>query len=145
MAKASLITFEQGNAASPEVFAVLAQVAGIPTISMEMGEAESTHMTSPSIGGGLQKQYIATKVVDMGEITLNLNARLDDAAQIALMTTRFLAGTVNNYRIKFPEHTRMLTFAAFVKSYEVNGELDAKSNLDLVLRPTGGGTWAELV
>lgn len=144
-AKASLITFKQGDGASPEAFTALAEVVGVPTISMEMGEADATNMGGPVLGGeSIAKEYIPTKVVDMGEIALNLNAVLDNASQIALMTTRFLTGSVNNYRIEFPEHARMLTFAAWVKSYEANGDIDAKSNLDVVLRPTGGGAWAAM-
>lgn len=143
-AKASIIAFKLGNGSSPETFASLGEVVGIPEVSMEMGEADATNMGSPKEGGAIMDESISTKVVRMGDVTVNLNADLADADQIALMTTRFLAGTFHNYRIEFPEHGRMITFTARVKSYTTNGEIDAKSNLDVVLKPSGARTWAAI-
>ena len=143
-AKASIIAFKLGNGASPENYAALGEVVGVPEVSMEMGEADATNMSSPQEGGAIMDESISTKVARMGDITINLNADLADTDQIALMTTRFYSGTFNNYRIEFPEHGRMITFTARVKSYSTNGDIDAKSNLDVVLKPSGARAWANI-
>jgi hypothetical protein len=143
-AKASIIIFEQGNGASPETFTALGEVVGVPEVSMEMGEADATNMGSPQESGAIHDESIGTKVVRMGDVTVNLNADLSSAGQIALMTTRFLASSFHNYRIKFPEHGRMITFTARVKNYSTNGDIDAKSNLDVVLKPSGARAWGNI-
>jgi hypothetical protein len=143
-AKASLIKFQIGNGASPEVFTDLAELTGIPSISMEMGEADATNMGSPLLGTSLAEEAIGTKVIRFGDIVLNLNAALADATQISLIVTKFQANTISNYRIAFTEHARNLTFAAWIKAFDANGDIDTKSNLDVTLKPTGGGVWADI-
>jgi hypothetical protein len=144
-AKASLITFGVGNGASPEVFASIAEVIGFPTLSLEQGEADATNMGSPIQGDSLQEEMIPTKVVRVGDLTINMNADMGAAAQIAIMTTDFYAGTIKSYRISFTEQARMVTFKAWIKGYEANGTIDDKSNLDVTFKITGGVTWAAIV
>lgn len=144
-AKASLITFAVGNGASPEVFTEIAEVVGFPTLSIEQGEADATNMGSPKQGTSIQEEMIPTKVVRIGDLTINMNADMSAAQQIAIMTTDFYGGTIKNYRINFTEQARRVTFKSWIKGFAVNGTLDEKSNLDATFKITGGVTWADIV
>lgn len=143
-AKASLIEFRQGNGASPEVFNPLAEVIGFSTLSVEQGEADATNMGSPKQGTSLQEEMIPTKVVRVGDLVINMNADLAAAEQIAIMTTKFYAGTISNYEIAFTEQARKVTFAGWIKGYEANGTIDDKSNLDVTFKITGGIVWSAI-
>lgn len=145
LAKAALVVFKVGAGGSPENFTALGEILGIPDLSMEMGEADATNMGSPNIGGSIMEEAIATKIVRTPEISIPMNAVLGAAEQIALISTKFLAGTVSNYRIEFPGHARMLTFAAWVKRVSLANEIDSKSDLEITFRPTGGYNWAAIV
>ena len=143
-AKASKIQFQISDNASTPAYTTLAEVVGMPNIAMEMGQADATNMGSPTIGGSIQEEYIATKVMRMDDITLEMNAVLDDTTQIAQFVTAFYQGTKGGYRCVFPEHSRHVTFSAFIKRVEINGDIDNKSNLTATFRPSAGGTWADV-
>lgn len=142
LAKASFPTLLKiGNGATVETFATLGEVISVPDLAFEMGQADATNMSSTA---GLE-EAIPTKIIRTPVFTLEMNAALDNATQIALIDTKFKAGTISNYSIEFVNHVRKVTFAAFITNFTLGNSIDDKSNLTISFKRTGDYTWAAIV
>jgi len=95
-----------GNGATPEKFLTIANVVSIsgPTISHEV--IDVTDLEDDAA------QYIASAVMDGGEITLELNFEADDSTHDAVADD-VIAGATHNYQLCFGDFgARALAFVA---------------------------------
>jgi len=126
----------RGDAASPEVFTAIAQVASIGTVGSDRGLIDVTNLSSAA------REY-KKAIVDGQEIQLSCQWDPANAIHVLLQETDVDAETSVNFKITFADtSTTIVTFAAMVTNASVtNVEIDNVLMLNVTLKPTGALTW----
>jgi len=130
------VTISRGDAASPEVFTVLAAVADYSGPSADQPELDVSDLSSTA------KEFIAG-LIDNGEVTLSLHWQPDNATHVTMLSD-FDAGTISNWRVTWSDASpaKTWTFPAFVKSFVPTASVDSPLSGDVTLRVTGAVTRA---
>jgi predicted secreted protein len=123
--------FETGTNATPPVYTVVAKVTSLSAPSLSMDTVDSTHMGST---GGWREAISGLK--DPGEVTVELNFIPDDASQLELLN-RFSAGTLDNYRITYPDGTNAWPFKGYVTSFEPEFEVNEIVKATVTIKLSG--------
>lgn len=124
---------KRGDGGSPEVFTNIGQVVSIGGPDGEAAEIDTTHLASTAM------EYLMG-LRDEGNISLGINFDGVDAQQAGLRTDRDNR-TNRNFRLVLSDSTQ-LDFAAYVKSFPLDIQPNAKVDLSVTLRITGAITWS---
>lgn len=126
-----------GGADGAEVFTPISEIRGFAGPEEQTGQVEVTHFLSPN----RRREFRAT-LIDGGQVTCQMNAVPDDAQQQALRALQ-TSGEVANFQITLsdPDATT-ITFAAFVLSFGLAGQIEEALTHNLALKVTGAATWS---
>ncbi len=129
-------TLKMGDGGSPEVFTTIPEVLKFTTPDEQQDFVDVTNMDS----SGNAREKIPG-LVDNGKITVEAN-RVNTAAQNAVRTAR-TARTLKNFTITLPTSpTETASFAAYVRSWNVDTMPDKQLVLKFDLEISGPVTWA---
>lgn len=128
---------KKGNGASPEVFTTIAQIFNLGGPSLQQEELDVTDHSDDgwkTFIGGLK---------DGGEISGELHFDGTDAThdETTGLISELGGGTVKNYRIEFPDGTKV-AFAGLVKSFEFGANVGDKLTASFALKLSGAPTWS---
>jgi predicted secreted protein len=129
---------KRGDGATPtEVFSTVSEVLDITGgVSKTRSFEDATNMESP---GGV-REYIAA-LIDLGEITFQMNAVFTDAQQQAVHAD-LMSGVLRNWQLVLPSAIgKRWEGAAFVASIGNPHPVAGKMVRDVTLRPSGDWTF----
>lgn len=124
-----------GDGGGPEVFTTIAQVLSVNGI----GSGAPTEIDITQLSDTFKRYLMGLK--DSDEITLTLMYDPGDATQTALRTEKENQ-TLRNYKLVLVDTgATEISFAAYVKTFEIGVEMDDKLTLDVTMRLDQGATW----
>ena len=127
-------TFGMGDGGDPESFDSIAQITGISGLM----SGSPTEIETTTLADTFKRVIMGLK--EEGEITLSLLFDYTDNEHDELITKRG-NGTLNNYRITFADSSTV-TFAAFVKTFDISVEMDDKLTGEATFKIDEGLTWS---
>jgi len=125
-----------GNAASPEVFATIAEVTGLKLTPSKQDKVDATNMGSPN---GF-REFIAG-LRDASDVDVTANFIPADTQQIAVNTS-FTAGAKHNWKIVLPSSLGTFSFAGFVDAVGWNLDFSKQGEVTFKIFTTGQVTLA---
>ena len=116
---------------SPAAYTAIPQVREITPPALEMGTAETTHLTSSA------REHVAT-IPDPGEVSFTLEWDPDNAQHAALWTS-FGAKTMETWRITMTDTTpTKIDFQGIIKNFGVdNLDVDAVATIPVTIQVSG--------
>lgn len=128
-----------GDAASPNTFTEVGEVASISGPTPDSEEIDVTHLRST---GGFREYLQSFK--DGGEISCTANYLPGNATQDGATGVRslFLSSAIRGWKITLPDATD-IQFDAYVKSVGMTASVGAKLEFTFVLRVTGAPDFNE--
>jgi len=125
-----------GDGADPEVFTAIGEVIGVSGVGG--GSASEIDVTNLSSSG---KEFLMG-LKDEGEVSVTLNLDTGDTQQTALRTARDNS-TLKNFQLELTDSgPTTLSFAAYVKTFNIGLAVDDKISLETSLRISGAVTWS---
>jgi len=127
---------KRGDGAGSEVFTAIGEVISISGIGGgSPSEIDVTNLASTG------KEFLLG-LKDEGEISISLNLDTADTMQTGLRTDRD-ANTLRNFTLDLTDSgPSVLSFSAYVKTFNIGLGVDEKINLEVSLRISGVVTWA---
>jgi hypothetical protein len=125
-----------GDGGDPEAFTAIGEVIGVSGLGGGSGsEIDVTDLSSTG------KEFIIG-LKDEGEISVTMNLDTGDTQQTALRTARDSA-TIKNFELDLTDSgPTTISFAAYVKTFNIGLAVDDKISLEVSLRISGAATWA---
>jgi len=129
---------QKGDAASPEVFATVAEVLSISWGGKKLDMTDVTNMDS--VGG---YEEVLPTIFRSGEITFDVNYVPAAATQIAL-NTDYEARTKRNWKIVLPGSPTIGTwsFSGYIAELGLDLPLDKQAKRQIKIKVTGQPTFA---
>lgn len=141
MSASALSTFgiqvQRGDGASPEVFTAIAELLDVtgPGLDSLMLDATSHDSTNNA------RDKIAAKIVDAGQVVMNLHFLPGSAGHKALITDMY-AFTRKNWKLSFPDSPATVwPFVAMVQHIEMSAPFEDKLTFDVTLEISGKPTF----
>jgi len=120
----------------PETFTAIGEVIGISGVGG--GSASEIDVTNLASSG---KEFLMG-LKDEGEVSVTLNLDTGDTQQTALRTARDNS-ILKNFELELTDSPpTILSFSAFVKTFNVGVAVDDKIGLETSLRISGAVTWS---
>lgn len=126
---------QRGDGATPEVFTSIEECLDFSGPSRTLLTEDATHMESPN---GWE-EHVAIGVKGLGEITFDMHFVPGDSMQAALEAD-LAAGTLRNFRMILPGHSRRIAFSAYVQSISPSYPVKGKAVQSVTLRTSGQPT-----
>jgi len=129
------ISFKRGDGASPEVFALIAEITDFDGPGGSATVINASHLQSIFIDKLMG-------LPDEGQFSFNANFVGGDVAQVGLRTDR-AAKTLRNFELTLVDSPpTVVTFAGFVLEWALSAAVDDKVNLAIVIEISGQAAFA---
>lgn len=134
--KSQGVVLKIGDGGGTEVFNAIGEVVSISGLGG--GAPAEIDVTNLSSTG---KEFLMG-IADAGEVSIDLNLDTGDTYQTQLRTDR-AAQTLRNFQLDLTDSgTTTISFAAYIKTFEVGVAVDDKISLSVSLRVSGLETYA---
>jgi predicted secreted protein len=128
-------TFQEGDGASPEVFATIAEITSIGGPELSTEEIDVTNLDS---SGGFKETIAGAK--DPGSVSLEMNW-IKGTQQISVRD-KLATGAAGVYKITWSDSPNTVAeFTAIVTAFSMNTEPSAALTASITLKISGQVTW----
>lgn len=129
------VLLKRGDGATPEVFTAIAEITGFDGPSGSASVIDMTHLSSTA----KEKKM---GLMDEGQISIDGNLVTTDTQQEGLRDDR-TARTLRNFQLVLTDSpSTTLSFAAYVLTFSISGQVDGKIPFKCTLEISGQVTWS---